>query len=68
MSQHSRGGSYGHKVQPLGFGSYRLWWMVDRYVTGSRLRFPTSYGRDTDRAGAERFARKWGCKVPAVER
>lgn len=65
MSRYSGQASYGHKVSFIGFGDcYRLHWTVDRYYEGSRLRFPTGYSRDTDKAGAERFCKKWGCKMP----
>lgn len=32
---------------------------VDRYYAGSRLRFPRSASRDTDRK-----AERWGCLMP----
>jgi hypothetical protein len=64
MSRHSSAGSYGHRIQRLGAGDYRLTWMVDRYYSGSRLRYPTNYSRLTDAQGARRFARKWGLNMP----
>ena len=34
--------------------------MFDRKYGSSRLRYPQHMSRITDRAGAERFAKKWG--------
>jgi hypothetical protein len=56
--------SRSHKIQRLCRDCYRLSWTVDRYYSGSRLRFPTRYTRDTDEAGARRFAKKWGAAMP----
>ncbi len=56
--------SYGHSIRRIGPDHYRLSWTHDRKVAGSRLRFPTTIRRDTDRAGAERFAKKWGITPP----
>lgn len=64
MSRHRSAGSYGHAVQRIGHDFYRLHWTVDRYYTGSRLRFPRGCSRDTDLAGAKRFAKRWGCAEP----
>lgn len=64
MSRHHSSGSKGHWIARVGFDHYRLSWIVDRYYEGSRLRFPTAYRRDTDKAGAERFARRWGVTMP----
>lgn len=51
--------SYGHGVERIGPGHYRLSWTVDRYHKNSRLRFPTGYTKDTDLDGAIRFAKRW---------
>lgn len=64
MSRFSGGGSKGHKIQRLDSSWYRLRWTVDYYYSGSRLRFPRGFSRDTDEAGARRFAKKWGVKMP----
>ena len=63
MGRWGGGGSYGHRAAEKAGGDYELSWVVDRYVRGSRLRFPTVYRRWTDRAGAERFAKKWGVEI-----
>lgn len=65
MSRYKPSGSTSHSISSLGYGDYRLHWAVDRYYEGSRLRHPRSCHRDTDEAGAIRFARKHGCwKMP----
>lgn len=67
MSRYSSSGSYGQQIRRMCHDCYRLSWVVDRYYAGSRLRFPTVYSRDTDHAGAVRFAKKWGLKAPEIE-
>jgi len=62
MSRHNKQRSYGHRIQYFGTNTYRVSWVVDRYCAGSRLRYPTSYSRATNKAGAMRFAKKWKCK------
>ena len=54
-----RSGSYGHRVQVLGWDHVRLFWVVDFKYASSRLRFPRTFSRDTDTAGAERFMKRW---------
>ena len=66
MSRHSGTKGYGHKIYCLGHGAYRLTWQWDKYYSGSRLRFPQGLHRDTDRAGGEQFAKKWGCSMPTT--
>jgi hypothetical protein len=51
--------SYGHSVRQIGRDHYRLSWSFDVKIAGSRLRWPRTFTRDTDAAGAERFAEKW---------
>lgn len=48
----------------MGDDWYRLHWTYDRYYSGSRLRFPQGRSRDTDLAGAQRFAKKWDLSAP----
>ncbi|AET42315.1 hypothetical protein SDSG_00050 [Ruegeria phage DSS3-P1] len=64
MSRWSSSGSKGHHIERLFHDCYRLSWTVDRYYSRSRLRHPTRYSRDTDEAGARRFAKKWGVNMP----
>lgn len=59
--------AYGHRIRRIAHDHYRLSWTVDRKYVGSRLRFPTGYSRDTDEAGAIRFARKWDVRMPALD-
>lgn len=56
--------AYGHGYRRIGPDHYRLEWVIDRKYTGSRLRFPTAYTRDTDFEGAKRFAKKWDIQPP----
>jgi len=65
MSRHRVQRSEQHHIERMGHDDYRISWVVDRYYAGSRLRFPTRYSRDTDAAGARRFARKWKINVPS---
>lgn len=67
MSRHRPSGSYGHRIQRIGDDWFRLSWVVDRYYTGSRLRFPRGTSRDTDLAGARRFAKRWELPEPHQE-
>jgi len=43
---------------------YRLSWSFDVKLQGSRLRWPRTMTRDTDEAGALRFAKKWNIAMP----
>jgi hypothetical protein len=65
MSRHNNPSSRGHRVKfvPDWGGYYFLSWTVDRYYPGSRLRHPSSHTRETDRKGAERFAKKWKIEI-----
>lgn len=67
MSRYRQQSSYAHRVRRFSFG-YRLYWTVDRYYEGSRLRWPTEYSRDTDEAGARRFCKRWGIEFPEEEK
>lgn len=66
MSRYSSSGSYGHQCvyHPEWGGYYRISWTVDRYYASSRLRFPRTCSRDTDRIGARKFCKKWGLEMP----
>ena len=56
--------AYGHNIRRISADHYRLSWSFDTKIAGSRLRWPRTITRDTDEAGAQRFAHKWGCKLP----
>lgn len=64
MGRFRGGGSYAHSMQRFGRDHFRLHWTVDRYYPDSRLRFPRGCNRDTDLAGAKRFAKRWGLPEP----
>lgn len=66
MSRYTSSGSSGHHCEyiPSFGGYYRLSWEVDYYYSGSRLRFPRQFSRDTDEDGARRFCKKWGLPLP----
>lgn len=55
--------AYGHLVRYVSADHYVLSWMWDRKYPGDRLRYPQTMRRDTDRAGAERFTKKWNARV-----
>lgn len=57
--------AYGHSIKRIEKDHYRLSWTIDRKVKGSRLRHPTTTTRNTDAAGALRFAKKWELAIPA---
>lgn len=46
------------------WGDFTISWTFDRYYADSRLRFPHTYRRDTDEAGAKRFCKRWGIPFP----
>lgn len=51
--------AYGHDVRQIAHDHYRMSWTIDRKYEGSRLRYPTTFSRDTDERGAKRFAKRW---------
>lgn len=67
MSRHRSNGSYAHKIYKERDDEYVLSWRVDRYYDGMRGRFPHSYRRDTNTAGALRFAKKHRIAMPGVK-
>ena len=64
MSSHRPSGGYGHSVRYIGWGGWRMSWCWDRKIAGSRLRHPQEITRDTDLAGAKRFAAKYALAEP----
>lgn len=66
VSRHRENKSYGHSIERLCDG-YRISWTVDRYLSGSRLRWPTCNSRDTDFNGACRFAKRWRIHEPEAK-
>lgn len=63
MSRINSGG-YAHRIAYLGHDCYQISWGYDLKFIGSRLRYPKRMVRDTDKAGAERFAKKWQLQMP----
>lgn len=59
----ARAGGKRHRIRRVG-AMYELSWQFEVKYAGSRLLFHRTMRRDTDRAGAERFAKKWGCPMP----
>ena len=57
-------GSTGHKIRRDGYDSYTLSWSTRHKVFGSRLLFWRTFQRETDKKGAERFAKKWNVEMP----
>lgn len=64
MSRHRTSKATGPAVKRIGSDHYRMSWTVDYYYQSSRLRFPRRFSRDTDYAGAVRFAKKWKLTPP----
>lgn len=56
--------AYGHRIQRIDDDFYRLSWTVDHKYANSRLRYPRAMSRDSDAAGAKRFAKKWDLELP----
>lgn len=64
MSRHRSAPAYGHRIRHIGGDTFRIYWTVDFYYPTSRLRHPRTFGRETTRSGAERFAKKHGLPLP----
>lgn len=64
MSRHRSSGSNSHHIARLRAGEYRVSWAVDRYYPDSRLRHPRGCSRDTDLAGALKFAKRHNIQFP----
>ena len=60
--------SYGHRCVSVGWGGYKISWVVDFYYKGDRLRYPRGFSRTTDEAGARRFCKRWNITFPASDR
>jgi hypothetical protein len=56
--------SRSHAAWYVGYGVYRISWSYDYKPKGLRYTITRRVTRDTDREGAERFCKKWGCKTP----
>ncbi len=61
----ANGSAYGHRVWKTGsFNTYMMTWTIDYKFRGNRLRWPRTFRRYTDEAGARRFAKKWDTPLP----
>ena len=56
--------SYGHRISVFMGDCYQLSLSFDVKLQGSRLRWSRTMTRDTDEAGALRFAKKWNIAMP----
>ncbi len=59
MSRYRSSGSHGQHIRKAGEDWFVISWTVDFYYPTSRLRFPRTFRRNTDLAGAKRFAKRW---------
>jgi hypothetical protein len=59
-----RSGGKRHHIRRIMFDVYVLSWQYEVKYSGSRLLFHRTMTRETDKKGAERFAKKWGCPMP----
>jgi hypothetical protein len=57
-------GSRGHHIQRFASDHYRLSWRVEYKARGCRHLLFRRSSRDTDRKGAERFAKRWKIAMP----
>lgn len=64
MSPAPRAGGRRHRIGYV-LGVYTISWSYE--VKYGRLLGHRSITRDTDRKGAERFSKKWGCPMPEVK-
>lgn len=64
MSRYRPASAYNHFIRQWGNDDYQIGWTVDYYYPTSRLRHPRSFRRNTDLAGAKRFAKRWKLAEP----
>lgn len=60
----ARAGGYGHRIAKTGEGEYRVSWSYDTKYPDSKTRYVKRSSRYVDKAGAERFCKKWKIKMP----
>ncbi len=61
----ARSGGTRHRISKLGFDDYELSWQHEIKYGGSRILHHRTMRRETNRKGAEKFAKKWGCPMPS---
>lgn len=64
MAKPKDGKSKQHNISKAGYNNYLLTWVVDRKYKNSGATYSVKSTKETDKDGAEDFARKWGVKVP----
>lgn len=64
MSPHARGGSSHHRIVRERADEFVVSWRVEMKYSGSRILHHRHFSRDTNRKGAERFAKKWNIPMP----
>lgn len=60
----ARSGGKRHHIERIYPDVYTISWQYEIKYSGSRQLFHKTMSRDTDKKGAERFAKKWGCPMP----
>jgi Uri superfamily endonuclease len=65
MSRFGAGKATSPHLKRMGPDHWRMSWTVDYYYKNSMLRWPRRFSRDTDDAGAKRFAKKHGIVLDA---
>lgn len=68
MTRYRPAKAYGHRLKSMGADWYRMSWVIDFYYPNSRLRHPRLFTRDTDLAGAKRFAKRHSIALPTLDR
>lgn len=58
----ARAGGKRHHIRRVFDDCYVLSWQYEHKYSGSRILYHRTIYRDTDRKGAERFAKKWGLR------
>jgi hypothetical protein len=64
MGRFSKSHAHGFSLKRMGPDHWRMFWTVDFYYPTSRLRHPRGFSRDTNDAGALRFAKMHGLAAP----
>jgi hypothetical protein len=59
-----RAGGKNHRIRYIGWAMYEISWQYEMKYASSRILHHRTIVRDTDKKGAERFAKKWGCPMP----
>ena len=69
MGRYSSNPSHGHLITRVGPDDFTISWTCDYYVHGCypRQRLSRTTRVLTDKIGAERFAKKWGVKIPPLK-